>query len=62
VAVATSVANAARGSTGWLALVQPIQATAMFAAVIFLLASRPRRRDLVLFLAGTLGLAAGHRL
>jgi hypothetical protein len=61
VAVATSVANAARGSTGWLALVQPIQATAMFAAVIFLLASRPRRRDLVLFLAGTLGLAAGHR-
>jgi hypothetical protein len=56
------VANARRGSPGWLALVQPIQATAMIAAVIFLWASRPRRRDLVVFTLGTLGLAAGHRL
>jgi hypothetical protein len=61
VALVTSVANAVRGSTSWLALVNPIQATALFAAMIFLLASRPGARELALFVVGTLGFGFGHR-
>ena len=57
----TSVADARRGSPGWLALVNPIQATALFAAMVFLLASRPRGRDFALFLVGAVGFAVGHR-
>ncbi len=61
IALASSLANAARGSTSWLALVNPIQATALFAAMIFLVASRPRSRELALFLAGAVGFAFAHR-
>jgi hypothetical protein len=53
--------NALRGSTGWLALVNPIQATSLFAAMVFLLASRPRGREALLFVAGTIGFGFGHR-
>lgn len=60
-AILTSVANALRGSTGWLALVHPIEATALFAAMIFLLAGRPRGREAALFVAGTIGFGFGHR-
>ena len=60
-ALAFSLANAARGSTGWLALVHPIQATALFAAMVFLLASGPRARELMLFSAGSVALCAAHR-
>ena len=57
----TAAANAARGSTGWLALVHPIQASALFAAMIFLLVSRPRLRELLVFLLGAVGFAVAHR-
>jgi hypothetical protein len=60
-ALVSSVANALRGSTGWLALVHPIQATALFAAMIFLLAVGPRPRELVVFLAGAVGFSFLHR-
>jgi hypothetical protein len=61
VALATSVESALRGSPGWLALVNPIQATAMFGAMVFLLASRPRGRELALFTASAPLFALGHR-
>jgi hypothetical protein len=61
-ALISSVANALRGSTGWLALVHPIQATALFAAMIFLLAVGPRPRELVVFLAGAVGFSFLHRV
>jgi hypothetical protein len=60
-AILTSVANALRGSTSWLALVNPIQATALFAAMIFLLAGRPRGREAVLFVAGAVAFFFAHR-
>jgi PAP2 superfamily protein len=53
--------DAARGSPGWLALVHPIQATSLFASMVFLLVSGPRLRELLLFLAGAVGIAIGHR-
>jgi len=53
--------DAARGSPSWLALVNPIQATLLFASIVFLLVSSPRLRDLLLFLAGAVGFALGHR-
>jgi hypothetical protein len=56
------VGDARRGFTGWLALVNPIQATSLFATMVFLVASKPRGRELVLFVAGTLGVGFGHRL
>ena len=55
------MASALRGSTGWLALVHPIQATALFAAMIFLLAAAPRPQELVVFLAGAIGFSFLHR-
>jgi hypothetical protein len=60
-ALTTSLASAARGSPGWLALVHPIQATALFAAMIFLLAVAPRARELAVFLAGAVGFSFLHR-
>ena len=57
----TASANAARGSTGWLALVHPIQASALFAAMIFLLASHPRPREMLVFLVGAVGFTVAHR-
>ncbi len=59
--VAAPVVDAARGSPGWLALVHPIQATLLFASIVFLLVSGPRLRELLLFLAGAVGFALGHR-
>jgi hypothetical protein len=60
-ALSSSVASAARGSTGWLALVHPIQATALFGAMIFLLTIGPRVQELVIFLAGAVGFSFLHR-
>lgn len=60
-ALSSSVASAARGSTGWLALVHPIQATALFGAMIFLLTAAPRPQELVIFLAGAVGFSFLHR-
>ena len=59
--LAAPAVDAARGSPGWLALVHPIQATSLFASIVFLLASGPRLRELVLFLVGAVGLTLGHR-
>ena len=59
--LASSTVDAARGSPGWLALVHPIEATSLFAAMVFLLVSGPRLRDLLLFLAGAVGFTLGHR-
>ncbi len=59
--LAAPAVDAARGSPGWLALVHPIQATSLFASIVFLLVSGPRLRDLLLFLAGAVGFALGHR-
>ena len=59
--LAAPVVDAARGSPSWLALVNPIQATLLFASIVFLLVSSPRLRDLLLFLAGAVGFALGHR-
>ena len=59
--LAAPVVDAARGSPGWLALVHPIQATSLFASIVFLLVSGPRLRDLLLFLAGAVGFTLGHR-
>jgi hypothetical protein len=53
--------DAARGSPGWLALVHPIQATSLFAAMVFLLVSGPRLRELLLFLVGAVAFTLGHR-
>lgn len=55
------VADALRGSPSWLALVNPIQATSLFASLVFLLVSGPRLRELLLFLAGAVGFAFAHR-
>ena len=59
--LAAPALDAARGSPGWMALVHPIQATSLFASMVFLLASGPRVQELLLFLAGSVGLALGHR-
>ena len=53
--------DALRGSPSWLALVNPIQATSLFASLVFLLVSGPRLRELLLFLAGAVGFAFAHR-
>ncbi len=53
--------DAARGSPDSLALVNPSQAASLFASILFLLASGPRLRELLLFLVGTVGFAMGHR-
>ena len=53
--------DAARGSPGWLAVVHPIQATSLFASLVFLLVSGPRPQELLLFLLGAVGFAFGHR-
>ena len=60
-ALISSVANAARGSPGWLALVHPIQATTLFGAMIFLVTAAPRTQELVIFLAGAVGFSFLHR-
>ena len=60
-ALSSSAASAVRGSTGWLALVHPIQATALFAAMIFLVAVGPRLLELVVFLLGAVGFSFLHR-
>jgi hypothetical protein len=59
--LAAPAVDAARGSPAWLALVNPIQATSLFASIVFLLVSGPRLRELLLFLAGAVGFALGHR-
>ena len=59
--LAAPAVDAARGSPSWLALVNPIQATLLFASIVFLLVSGPRLRELLLFLAGAVGFALGHR-
>ena len=59
--LASSTVDAARGSPGWLALVHPIEATSLFAAMVFLVVSGPRLRELLLFLAGAVGFAFAHR-
>jgi len=59
--LASSTVDAARGSPGWLALVHPIEATSLFAAMVFLVVSTPRLRELLLFLAGAVGFAFAHR-
>jgi len=59
--LAAPLVDAARGSPSWLALVNPIQATSLFASIVFLLVSGPRLRELLLFLAGAVGFALGHR-
>ena len=56
-----SVGGRRRGSPSWLALVDPIQATSLFASIVFLLASGPRLRELLLFLAGAVGFALEHQ-
>jgi hypothetical protein len=53
--------DALRGSPSWLALVNPIQATSLFASIVFLLVSGPRLRELFLFLAGAVGLTFAHQ-
>jgi hypothetical protein len=57
----TPAVDAARGSLDSLALVNPGQASALFASILFLLASGPRVRELLLFLVGSVGFALGHR-
>ena len=59
--LAAPLVDAARGSPSWLALVNPIQATSLFASIVFLLVSGPRLRELLLFLAGAVGFALGHQ-
>ena len=59
--LAAPLVDAARGSPSWLALANPIQATSLFASIVFLLVSGPRLRELLLFLAGAVGFALGHR-
>jgi hypothetical protein len=60
-ALISSMTSAARGSTGWLALVHPIQATSLFAAMIFLLTAAPRVQELVIFVGGAIGFSFLHR-